>query len=209
MLWFLPNMAGGVNRSVQRRLIGGVVGGPRVSLAQVELVREGLRRGSSVAELAVVSGVSRGTVRSIRTRYGGIGVERRCRRLGHLTAADGEKLRSGVDRGLSFAEIGRLIGKYRSTVSREIGRNGGRARYRGVDGERRAAEKARRPKVSKIGGNKVLLEAVVHWLMLGRSPQQVARELREQFPSREEMWVSHETIIRVSTSSLEAYSAKS
>jgi IS30 family transposase len=54
-----------------------------------------------------------------------------------------------------------------------------------------------------------LLEAVVHWLMLGRSPQQVARELREQFPSREEMWVSHETIIRVSTSSLEAYSAKS
>jgi hypothetical protein len=28
MLWFLPNMAGGVNRSVQRRLIGGGRGWP-------------------------------------------------------------------------------------------------------------------------------------------------------------------------------------
>jgi IS30 family transposase len=42
----------------------------------------------------------------------------------------------------------------------------------------------------------VLLALVTAWLEQWWSPQQIARRLRDEFPDRPEMWVSHETIYK-------------
>ena len=48
----------------------------------------------------------------------------------------------------SFAAIGRRLGRVTSTISREVGANGGRGGYAGWRAHRRASDQARRPKVA-------------------------------------------------------------
>ncbi|WP_344880984.1 helix-turn-helix domain-containing protein, partial [Nonomuraea antimicrobica] len=44
---------------------------------------------------------------------------------GHLTYDDRHKIAEGLAAGLSYAEIARRLGRPRSTVGREVARNGG------------------------------------------------------------------------------------
>jgi len=53
---------------------------------------------------------------------------------------------------------------------------------------------ASRPKTAKLAKNPQLRELVQAKLMEKLSPEQIARELRQQFPDEAEMQVSHETI---------------
>lgn len=67
-----------------------------------------------------------------------------------LTRADRERIAAGLTEGLGYAEIARRLSRPTSTVSREVGRNGGRDGYaaaRAHDTTRRRARR-RRPKAS-------------------------------------------------------------
>jgi IS30 family transposase len=83
-----------------------------------------------------------------------------------------------------------------STVSREVAANGGRDGYRPIAAHRRAFERARRPKATKLGSNPRLCARVVHELEALWSPEQIARRLVADHGDDAEMRVSHETIYK-------------
>jgi IS30 family transposase len=116
------------------------------------------------------------------------------RPAGGLSPIDREHILRGLERGESFAAIARHLGRPTSTVSREVGRNGGRDGYRAWAAERRAREMARRPKACKLAIEGELRESVIDGLRRRWSPEQISGRLVDDFPDRPEMRVSHETI---------------
>jgi IS30 family transposase len=61
---------------------------------------------------------------------------------------------------------------------------------------RRAHQRARRPKLTKLGACAALRERVIGDLQQLWSPEQIASKLRCDYPDQPEMWVSHETIYK-------------
>jgi IS30 family transposase len=116
------------------------------------------------------------------------------RPVGVLSPIDREVIVRGVALGESFAAIARRLGRPTSTVSREVGRNGGRDGYRAWAAERRAREMARRPKERKLAVEGELRDVVIAGLRQRWSPKQISGRLVDEFPDRPEMRVSHETI---------------
>jgi IS30 family transposase len=112
---------------------------------------------------------------------------------GQLSRAERDEISVRLAQDWSFADIGRLLGRDRSTIAREVGRNGGRVAYRPAKAHRQAYEQARRPKATKLE-HEPLRRQVEEWLVEWWSPEQIARRLREEFPDDPMMWVSHETI---------------
>jgi transposase, IS30 family len=106
------------------------------------------------------------------------------------------EIRVGLESGRTFAAMGRQLGRATSTISREVAANGGRAHYRPMSAHRRAGERARRPKPSKLTAHPRLCRRVIADLEALWSPEQIARRLRAQFNSDTTMWVSHETIYK-------------
>jgi transposase, IS30 family len=151
--------------------------------------------GGSVREVMAAFGVPATTARRIRDEAA---LARR--RVGHsprrLSCAEREEIFAGICRGESDSEIGRALGRHRSTIGREIARCGGRREYRPLAGERIAQRLARRPKPTKLAGCPRLLAAVQEGLGRRWSPQQIAARLRVDHPDDEVMRISHETIYR-------------
>jgi IS30 family transposase len=95
--------------------------------------------------------------------------------------------------GESFSAIAARLGRSVSTISREVEANGGCRHYRGVRAHVRAYERARRPKAAKLD-HPPLCQLVTEWLIEYWSPDEIAQQLRREFPDDPMMWVSHETI---------------
>jgi len=125
---------------------------------------------------------------------GGVPQRWRTRSSKHLSAQDREVISLGLVEGCSFAEIGRRIGRDRSTVSREVKRNGGPDGYRAVAADLATLERARRPKLTVFEQNPLLADVVEEWLELNYSPEQISGRLKEEFPDDETMRVVAETI---------------
>jgi IS30 family transposase len=113
-----------------------------------------------------------------------------------LSVEDRVEIKVGLELRMSFAALGRLLGKATSTVSREVAANGGRKHYRPIGAHRRACARARRPKPTKLAAHPMLCARVIADLEALWSPEQIARRLREEFPGDTTMWVSHETIYK-------------
>jgi len=94
-----------------------------------------------------------------------------------LDAREREEIRVGMATEQSFADIGRRLGRPTSTVSREVGRNGGRLRYCAAKAERRALARSGRPKRTKFELNQPLSVHVEARLMALDSPTTIAIEL--------------------------------
>ena len=95
---------------------------------------------------------------------------------------------------MSYAEIGRLIGRDRSVVCREVGRHRGPdGSYLGAIAHRRARDHRRRPKAFKLTTNPGLCRRIEAWMDQGWSPGLIATMLRAEVPDKMER-VSHETI---------------
>lgn len=105
-----------------------------------------------------------------------------------------EAIALGLARGEPFAEVARRLGRPTSTVSREVGRCGGRASYSGRAAQRLACARSRRPKVRKLVRVPALAEAVASGLDKRWSPAEIAARLAVDHPDDEAMRVSHETI---------------
>jgi IS30 family transposase len=110
-----------------------------------------------------------------------------------LSLREREEIRVGLERGETFTAVARTIGRAVSTVSREVGANGGRDAYRAHTAHRAAYERARRPKMPKLACCR-LAAKVAEGLEQWWSPEQIAQRLRLEFPDDPMMWVSHETI---------------
>jgi IS30 family transposase len=147
-----------------------------------------------------------------------------------LTLTERAQIEVLFGQGLSFRQIGAVIGRDASTIWRELRRHGrymgrpsregagavrpgerggqlkrgvpapaGWRRYQHRYAQRRATERARRPRPGKLRPVKgapfpPLWQVVAEKLRLRWSPRQIARWLRVEYPDRPELWVSHETI---------------
>ncbi len=92
--------------------------------------------------------------------------------------------------------MARQLGRSPSTVSREIRRNGGHARYRATRADEQAWLRAQRPKLCKLAKSWWLRQIVASKLRMLWSPEQIAGWLKRAYPGEESNQVSHETIYR-------------
>jgi IS30 family transposase len=168
-----------------------------VWLAPVERERvvARLRAGERVVVVAAAFGVSCSTVERIRNEAALVG--RRREHSGFRLSFE-ERVEIGVRVGVgqSDSEIARALGRHRSTIGREIGRCGGRERYRPVRAERRAQSLSGRPKERKLARCARLLAEVEAGLGRCWSPGQISARLRRDHPDDEELRISPETIYR-------------
>jgi IS30 family transposase len=100
----------------------------------------------------------------------------------------------GLDAKLTYAEIGRRIGRDRSVVWREHRRNRNRdGDYHARMAHGRAAQKACRPRPFKLVDNP-LCATIEAWMDDGWSPKLIADVLARDHPDDRAARVSHETI---------------
>jgi IS30 family transposase len=156
----------------------------------------GGREGLSPSEAAVAVGASDSAGRRWIINAGG--VMERCSVAGgyRLSMSDRGCIENGCRAGFTFAAIATLIGRSTSTISREVGGVAGRVGYRADRAQLAAEDLARRPKPTKLESSPVLRDRVEAGLEAYMSPEQIAGELRRDFPEDPEMQVHHETIYR-------------
>ena len=179
--------------------------GGRASETVRDLFWAELRLGSTVAAAAGAAGVSKPTGYAWLTEAGGV------RPLvvnpeleaavtagsGALSFTDRCRIEDLARVGYIPARIAGLLGRPRSTITRELARGTaeGSSRYRAVAAQDRVeANRHRAGRPAKLVPGTSLFAAVVERLALRDSPEQVSGRLRRDFPDDAEMWVSHETI---------------
>ena len=135
-------------------------------------------------------------VERIVVLHGGIGPAPRRRALAALRFEEREEISRGIAVGRSIRQIAQGLGRAPSTVSREIRRNGGSQAYRANRADRRARERALRPKPCRLALYSALRWRVAQKLALQWSPQQISGWLKQEFPTHQDMQISHEAIYR-------------
>lgn len=111
-----------------------------------------------------------------------------------LSVLERQEIALGLAHGSSLRAIAVELGRPSSTVSREVQRCGGPARYRCTLAQRLSLLRARRPKERNLDAQPRLWRVVEQGLMRLWSPQQIAKPRRVDFPRDRRMRVSHETI---------------
>lgn len=129
-------------------------------------------------------------------RDGGFAPRTRRRAAHALTLEEREEISRGLASGLSIRHISRRLGRAASSVSREIGRNGGVQGYRAAEADAGAWRRACRPQRCVLARRPRLRNWVAEHLQLDWSPRQIAIGLEQAFPDDGSMRVSHETIYR-------------
>jgi IS30 family transposase len=154
-------------------------------------------QGTPQREIAAAVDISQSMISVVMVPLGGV-VRKEMWESGgaHLRLEDRIEIRLGLERRHSFRAIARQLGRHASTVSREVGANGGRHRYAPLAAHRRAQNRARRPKVTKLVANPELCARVIADLEQLWSPQQIAQRLGKEFGDDATMRVSHETIYK-------------
>jgi transposase, IS30 family len=112
---------------------------------------------------------------------------------GRLCIEEREEILIGLRQGESMSAIARRLKRAPSTISREVGANGGPREYRVWQSVCRAKECARRPKTPKLC-HQPLAAQVSTWLEELWSPDEISKRLRREFADDPMMQVSHETI---------------
>ena len=179
--------------------------GGRTSEAVREVFWAELRRGASISAASKISGVSRETGRVWLNEAGGVRPRVSNPELeatvgsgsGSLSFVDRCRIEDLVKAGYRPTQIAGLLGRARSTITRELGRgrSADSGRYRALIAQNRVDQNRRRAgrPVKLVPGTR-LFDEVVQRLAQKHSPAQIAGRLRVDFPDDPEMWVSHETI---------------
>ena len=152
------------------------------------------RRGEGLKSIGRVFGKTSSSIFAHIRPSGGIRPSPRRRSRLALTLAEREEISRGLVHGHSLRRIACSLGRAPSTVVREIARNGGPGPYRAAASDRRAWDRARRPKSCKLAMHDQLRQAIAAKLERNWSPEQIAGWLKRTHP--EACQVSHETIYR-------------
>ncbi len=118
--------------------------------AQRKEIWDRYQRGESLTGIGRVFGKFSSQVYEQLVPYGGIRPAPRCRSRLALTLVEREEISRGIVAQRSIRAMARSLGRSASTVSREIGRNGGYDVYRAAPADERAWAQAKRPKRCKL-----------------------------------------------------------
>ncbi len=162
--------------------------------AQRQELWDRYQRGESLKAIARALGKRSSSIYNHLRPTGGIRPVPRRRSKLALTFSEREEISRGLAAGASMGAIASELGRAKSTVSREIERNGGMVRYRAAGADKCAWERAGRPKPCKLALNRRLARRVAIKLKQNWSPQQIAGWLKAENPGDEDKQVSHETI---------------
>ena len=154
------------------------------------------RRGETHRTIGQAIGCHPTAVTYVVRQRGGIAPRPRRRGPRTLTRRDREEISRGLARGRSLAGIAAQLKRPTSTVSREVGRHGGRRAYRAELADRRAWRRAARPKPCRLATRPRLRALVAARLAAKWSPQQISGWLCATYRDNPAMQVSHETIYR-------------
>jgi len=166
------------------------------SAAESAEVWDRWQRGEGLNLIGRVFDRSSGTIFQHLKPHGGIRPTPRRRSRRALSLDEREEISRGVAAGVSLRSIAGSLGRAPSTVSRELRRNGGQRRYRAAAADKRAWDRALRPKLCKLATHAELRQLVATKLQDNWSPEQIAGWLRHTYPDDEAHQVSHETIYR-------------
>ena len=154
------------------------------------------QRGESLKAIGRAFGKPSSSIYFQLAPHGGIRPAPRRRSRLALSLSEREDISRGIVAERSIRSMARMLGRSPSTVSREIGRNGGYDRYRAALADERAWDGARRPKRCKLAQHPPLRRVVARKLRLNWSPEQIAGWLKRAYRGEESYQVSHETIYR-------------
>jgi IS30 family transposase len=154
------------------------------------------RAGESQAGIGRALTKNPGSVHYALARHGGIAPPPRRRSGRALTLPEREEITRGLAGGIRPSAIARALHRARSTITREIRRNGGRSRYRAAHAEGEAWRRAARPKPCRLAQHAPLCAVVAAQLAADWSPREIAGRLVTDYPDDPTMRVSHETIYR-------------
>ena len=154
------------------------------------------QRGESLNAIARAFETSHSAITKNLARYGGIRPPGRKRSRLALTLSEREEISRGIVGGLSLRAIAGQLDRAPSTISREINRNGGLKRYRAIQADKAAWDRAHRPKPCKLASNLQLRRIIAGKLKCHWSPEQIAGWLKKAHAGNEKLQVSHETIYR-------------
>lgn len=172
------------------------MGRPGLSAAQKAELWQRWKQGQSLSEIGRALGKHAGSIHGVVSSNGGFIPPLRRRARWALTLAEREEISRGLATACSIRQIAATLGRAPSTISREIHRHGGAHSYRASEADRRAGERARRPKRCRLAIQPSLQRLVASKLLLDWSPEQIAGWLKREFPAQDTMRVSHETIYR-------------
>ena len=113
----------------------------------------------------------------------------------HLSPEERASIMIQHSQGATLSSIARLLGRHRSTISRELSRQAHRpySATRAANRYRHARRRCGRP--IKLQAGTRLSERVVSMLEYRQwSPEQIAEKLKREHPHDPSMHVSHETI---------------
>ena len=180
--------------------------GPKKLRAERQAYLDLVARGVSTSEACRLVGINRKTGhrwrygRTSQTKAGQQGVPPAARPSAvserFLSQAERIVIADRLREGASQAEIAAELRRSPGTISREIRRNRHphSGDYRPYAAQQRADSRRPRPKIGKIAACPALREHVQAMLDRKHSPEQISRRLRRDFPERNELHVSHETI---------------
>jgi transposase, IS30 family len=157
-------------------------------------IRWRIAAGEPINTVAAATGRQRRSVFQVLREAGGLAPRPTNRAPLRLSNAEREEISQGLRAGESLRAIAGRLDRAPSTISREVGVNGGRRRYRAWRAEAARTRRARRPRAAKLARNGRLRRTVERLLVERWSPEQVAARLRRDHPDDQEMWVSHEAI---------------
>jgi IS30 family transposase len=167
------------------------------SESQKALMWDRWQKGDSLHAIARLFDRGHSSISRILGETGGIRPPTRKRTSRSLTLDERETISRGIAKQHTLREIAQQLGRSPSTVSREVKRNGGDARYRASSADQAAWQRTLRPKRCKLAGKPDLVKVITQKLQAEQwSPQQVAGWLKRRYPKNEYYHVSHETIYK-------------
>lgn len=112
-----------------------------------------------------------------------------------LTFAERIEIEKCLSHNKSYSDIAEELGRSKSTVSREVNKQG-KGKYKAIEGERLAVSSVsnRRSGMTKISRCPELEKYVLDKLQLRWSPWQIHITLQRKFPANRAMQISHEAI---------------
>lgn len=154
------------------------------------------QRGEGLNLIGRVFGKTSSSIFAHLRPHGGIRPLPRRRSSRALSLSEREEISRGVAVGASLRSIATSLGRAASSVSRELHRSGGPRRYRAAAADKRAWQRALRPKPCKLVTHPELQRLVTMRLRENWSPEQIAGWLKRAYPDDEAYQMSHETIYR-------------
>lgn len=153
-------------------------------------------QGKSLSDIGRQLNKHAGSIFCFLQKYGGIKPVTPSRSKRALTLLEREEISRGLSASLSIRNIAKSLNRHPSTVSREINRNGGIAKYRAISADRQTWIRAKRPKKSKLQINVGLNDIITDKLSNKWSPEQISGYLKRAYPNDLTMHISHESIYK-------------